>query len=78
MLDAIAQGSFGQVERVKGIACVGAGWVHFDIAGGRSTVAAFAPSPDEEQRVVAIGRTLDITSLQAAFDACTEQGRLSC
>jgi putative photosynthetic complex assembly protein 2 len=78
LLDAIAQGSFGQVERVKGIACVGAGWVHFDIAGGRSTVAAFAPSPDEEQRVVAIGRTFDITSLQAAFDACTEQGRQSC
>jgi G3E family GTPase len=78
LLDAIAQGAFGQVERVKGIARAGAGWVHFDVAGGRPTVAAFAPGLDEEQRVVAIGRTLDTNSLQAAFEACTEQGRLSC
>jgi putative photosynthetic complex assembly protein 2 len=74
LLDAVAGGAYGQIERVKGIARAGAGWVHFDVSGGRSTVAAFAPNKDEEQRVTAIGRTLDGVRLQAAFNACTEQG----
>jgi putative photosynthetic complex assembly protein 2 len=78
ILDAVVRGAYGQVERVKGIARAGAGWVHFDVSGGHSTVAAFAPGKDEEQRVTAIGRALDVTRLQAAFQACTEQGGRSC
>jgi G3E family GTPase len=78
LLDAVADGAYGQVERVKGIARTGAGWVHFDVSGGRSTVAAFAPNNGEEQRVTAIGRTLDCVRLQAAFAACAEQGGGSC
>jgi putative photosynthetic complex assembly protein 2 len=78
ILDAVVRGAYGQVERVKGIARAGAGWVHFDVSGGLSTVAAFAPGKDEEQRVTAIGRALDVTRLQAAFEACTEQGGRSC
>jgi G3E family GTPase len=74
LLDSVALGAYGQIERVKGIARAGAGWVHFDVAGGRSTVAAFAPGKDEEQRVTAIGRALDGMRLRAAFEACTEQG----
>ena len=72
VLDAAARGTFGEVARVKGIARAGAGWVKFDVAGGHSSVAAFAPGKhDEEQpRVVAIGRTLDESRLQAAFEAC--------
>ena len=78
VLDAVIRGAYGHVERVKGIARAGAGWVHFDVSGGLSTVAAFAPGKDEEQRVTAIGRALDVTRLQAAFEACTEQGGRSC
>jgi putative photosynthetic complex assembly protein 2 len=78
LLDAVARGAYGQIERVKGIARAGAGWVHFDVAGGRSSVAAFAPAKDEEQRVTAIGRALDGMRLQAAFEACAMRGELSC
>jgi putative photosynthetic complex assembly protein 2 len=70
VLDAITQGRFGQVERVKGIARAGNGWIHFDVAGGRSTMAAFAPGADEAPRVVAIGRSVDKARLSAAFAAC--------
>ena len=70
VLDAVASGAFGDVARVKGIARAGAGWVHFDVAGGRSSVAAFAPHSDDEPRVVAIGRQVDGDRLKAAFEAC--------
>ena len=70
VLEAVARGAFGQIERVKGIARSGAGWVHFDVAGGRSSVAAFAPGEGEEPRVVAIGSTMDEDRLRAAFEAC--------
>jgi putative photosynthetic complex assembly protein 2 len=70
VLEEITKGSFGQVERVKGIARAGAGWIHFDVAGGRSTMAAFSPGADEAPRVVAIGRSVDKARLSAAFAAC--------
>jgi putative photosynthetic complex assembly protein 2 len=70
VLDAVASGAFGDVARVKGIARAGAGWVHFDVAGGRSSVAAFAPQQNDEPRVVAIGRRVDGDRLKAAFEAC--------
>jgi G3E family GTPase len=70
VLDAVAHGAFGEVARVKGVARAGAGWVHFDMAGGRASVAAFAPKTNDEPRVVAIGRRVDGDRLQAAFDAC--------
>jgi putative photosynthetic complex assembly protein 2 len=78
ILEAVARGAYGQVERVKGIARAGTGWVHFDVSGGLPTVAAFAPAQNEEQRVTAIGRALDVTRLQAAFEACTKLGGISC
>ncbi len=70
LLETVARGAFGQVERLKGIARAGAGWVRFDVAGGRPSMAAFAPHEDEEPRVVAIGRALDEARLQAAFAGC--------
>jgi G3E family GTPase len=75
LLDGVTAGTFGEIERVKGIARAGLGWVHFDVAGGRSTIAAFAPNQGEEPRVTAIGRGLDRVRLQAAFDVCTDQAR---
>lgn len=71
LLDSVAGGAFGQVERVKGVARVGGGWVHFDIAGGRPNMAAFAARDGEEPRVIAIGHRVDSVRLQAAFDACS-------
>ncbi len=70
VLAAAARGEFGTLERVKGIARVGAGWIHFDMAGGRPRLAAFAPREGEEACVVAIGRSVNEASLQAAFAAC--------
>ena len=70
LLEAVARGGFGEVERVKGIVRAKAGWIHFDVAGGRSSMAAFAPGPREEPRVVAIGRAVDEAGLLAAFEAC--------
>jgi putative photosynthetic complex assembly protein 2 len=70
LLEAIVGGSYGEVERVKGIVPAGEGWIHFDVAGGRSNLAAFAPRGREVGRVMAIGRTIDTIRLQAAFNAC--------
>ncbi len=70
LLEAIVGGSYGDVERVKGIVPAGEGWIHFDVAGGRSNLAAFAPRDREVGRVMAIGRTIDTMRLQAAFNAC--------
>ncbi|MFZ3236617.1 MAG: GTP-binding protein [Stellaceae bacterium] len=64
------RGAFGQIERVKGIARAGSGWVHFDVAGGRPSVTAFAAQEGEEGRVVAIDRTVNEARLRAAFEAC--------
>jgi len=73
LLDAVARGAYGQVERVKGIARAGSGWIRFDVAGGRSSVAAFAAREGDEPRVIAIGRTVDGVRLRAAFEACEIQ-----
>ena len=64
------RGAVGQIERVKGIARAGSGWVHFDVAGGRPSVTAFAAQEGEEGRVVAIDRTVNEARLRAAFEAC--------
>ena len=71
LLPRIASGSFGEVERLKGLARAGEGWLRFDIAGGRVSMTAFSPASAETPRVVAIGRGLHEGSLQDAFDACT-------
>ncbi len=70
VLAGVAGGAYGEVERLKGLARAGEGWLRFDIAGGRVTMAAFAPSSPETPRVIAIGRDLDTIPLQAAFDFC--------
>jgi putative photosynthetic complex assembly protein 2 len=70
LLESVASGHYGDVARVKGIARAGAGWIRFDLAGGRPSMAAFAPVDGEHPRVVAIGRAVDGVKLQAAFAAC--------
>ncbi len=70
LLSRVVEGGFGEVERVKGVARSGDGWIRFDVAGGRFSMAAFAPAGEEQPRVVAIGRHVDEDSLTAAFAAC--------
>ena len=70
LLEKIAAGDFGEVDRVKGIARAGGGWVQFGVAGGRATMAAFAARDDETPRVVAIGKSVDEDGLEAAFQTC--------
>lgn len=70
VLEAVARGAFGEVARVKGVARAGSGWVQFGVAGGRSSMTAFAAHEREEPRVIAIGRGVDEARLQAAFEAC--------
>jgi putative photosynthetic complex assembly protein 2 len=67
LLDRLADGAAGDIERLKGIARMGDGWVRFDIAGGRPSIAAFAPKGEEEARVIAIGRHLNKPMLAEAF-----------
>ncbi|WP_284946470.1 putative photosynthetic complex assembly protein PuhE [Acidisoma cladoniae] len=69
LLDRLADGAAGDLERLKGIVRMGEGWVRFDIAGGRPSIAAFAPKGEETARVIAIGRHLNRSFLAAQFGA---------
>jgi G3E family GTPase len=70
VLEDIVRGHFGDIARVKGLAKSGAGWLHFDVAGGRASMTAFAAGADEQPRVVAIGRDIHTDDLTTAFLAC--------
>jgi putative photosynthetic complex assembly protein 2 len=74
VLDAVAKGGYGAVERLKGIARSGEGWILFDVAGGRANIMAFAPHADELPRVTAIGRSLSRDRLQAAIEGVLAPG----
>jgi putative photosynthetic complex assembly protein 2 len=69
LLSRLADGAAGDIERLKGIARMGDGWVRFDIAGGRPSIAAFAPKGEETPRVIAIGRHLKNSFLADQFGA---------
>jgi putative photosynthetic complex assembly protein 2 len=70
VLDDIAHGQYGDIKRVKGLTRSGAGWLHFDVAGGRASMTAFAAKPTETPRIVAIGKTIDEAALAAALHNC--------
>ncbi len=76
LLDGVCRGGFGGIERLKGIARAGDGWMRFDVAGGRASMAAFAADPAEEPRAVAIGRGMEEDRLRAAFAACVRSPSL--
>jgi putative photosynthetic complex assembly protein 2 len=71
LLDSIVAGKYGDIKRVKGLTKSGAGWLHFDVAGGRASMTAFAAAANETPRVVAIGPSIDEPGLAEAFDACS-------
>jgi putative photosynthetic complex assembly protein 2 len=72
-LAAMADGSHGRVVRAKGIARVRRGWVHFDLAAGRVTVAGLAASA--VGRAVVIGHALDRLALETGFRGCRLEPR---
>jgi hypothetical protein len=47
------------VESLKGFVRTKANWIRFEIAGGNSKIAAFAPERGEEQMIIAMGRQVD-------------------
>jgi G3E family GTPase len=71
VLEAVTRGAYGEIKRVKGLARSGAGWLHFDVAGGRASITAFSAKPAETARIVAIGKSIDAAALAAALTACT-------
>ena len=74
LLNGLGNGEFGRLERVKGIARAGAGWVRFDLAGGNAAIAAHAPQQEEKPRVLVIGQHIDRSGLLRAFQACILPG----
>lgn len=70
LLDALALGTYGDVDRVSGVTRTGTGWIRFDLKGGHHNITALVPGEFEQQRVEAFGRELDEDRLQTAFDAC--------
>ena len=70
LLQTAATGAFGTILRLKGIAEVRRGWINFDLAGGHTSITAFAAREGEQARVVAIGDSVDAAALQAALHTC--------
>ncbi|MEX6504839.1 putative photosynthetic complex assembly protein PuhE [Jiella sp. M17.18] len=63
----VVAGRAGTVDRMKGIARTETGWLRFDVAGGRASIAAHVPQRDEKPRALAIGSELDLAWLDRAF-----------
>jgi putative photosynthetic complex assembly protein 2 len=70
VLDAVAQGHYGNVEQLQGVAKAGAGWVHFNVMAGTLRMAAIVPGHREQPRVTAVGHRFDVQRLKAAFETC--------
>jgi len=67
VLEAIAGGRFGDVERLRGTARADGGWVEFAVADGQASVTP-CPTAEGPARVVAVGHALDGVRLRQAFD----------
>ncbi|WP_299438607.1 putative photosynthetic complex assembly protein PuhE [uncultured Rhodospira sp.] len=67
VLEAIAGGRFGAVERLRGTARANGAWVEFAVADGQASVTP-CTTPEGPARVVAVGHALDGVRLRQAFD----------
>ncbi len=70
VLEAVATGSFGQVERLDGTARTDDGWLRFAVADGHASLDSMADLDARQARVTAVGRAFDKERLGAAFAAC--------
>ena len=73
-LNRFNHGAAGRIARMKGIVRSGEGWLRFDIAGGRVSMAAHVPAAGETPRALAIGKDLDAAMLDRAFGIAPETG----
>ncbi|KAA5604978.1 DUF3623 family protein [Roseospira marina] len=75
LLDDVAQGAWGAVDWLNGIARVDDAWVRFRIEDGHASVVEWDPAPgsDPAARVVALGRALDGARLRQAFEGCARR-----
>ncbi|MEN3792985.1 putative photosynthetic complex assembly protein PuhE [Fulvimarina sp. MAC3] len=67
-LHQVARGDMGRVDRMKGIAKSGDGWLRFDIAGGRVSMSVHIPQKNESARALAIGKDLNVSKLDRLFE----------
>ncbi|MBB4284382.1 putative photosynthetic complex assembly protein PuhE [Roseospira goensis] len=70
VLDDVARGTYGEVDRLRGVARSGDGWMRFEVADGRTSLTDGGPADAAEARVVAVGRALDGVGLRQAFEGC--------
>ncbi|SDE06861.1 putative photosynthetic complex assembly protein PuhE [Rhodospira trueperi] len=69
VLEAVAGGRFGAVDRLSGTLRAGGDWVELAVSDGQASVTpCAAPRPDARARVVAVGHALDGVRLRQAFD----------
>lgn len=67
LLEALAAGAYGEVERAKGIVESDEGWLRLDLASGQVDVAPSGPVA--RGRLVVIGKGLRTAELQSALTA---------
>ncbi|MER0238627.1 putative photosynthetic complex assembly protein PuhE [Fulvimarina sp. MAC8] len=74
-LHMVARGDAGRVDRMKGIAKSGEGWMRFDIAGGRVSMSVHIPQKNEAARALAIGKDLNASKLDRLFEVAASEAR---
>lgn len=67
VLGEVVAGHAGGIDRMKGIVQTKTGWLRFDVAGGRASMAAHVPKLGETARALAIGADPDVDWLDRAF-----------
>jgi putative photosynthetic complex assembly protein 2 len=70
LLESIAAGSFGAIERVHGLVRTEGDWVFFELKEGRPRMAVFGPRARAKPFVIAQGQGFDRARLKAAFEGC--------
>lgn len=71
VLEDLAAGQYGPLERVKGIVKLTSSWVRFDVSGGRVGMTAFTPDESETPRVVVVGEAaVEPKALEKALRGC--------
>ena len=71
LLAEVVAGRAGAIDRMKGIVETRNGWLRFDVAGGRASMAAHVPKAGETPRALAIGADPNGGWLDREFVALT-------
>ena len=76
VLTEVVAGEAGGIDRMKGIVETKSGWLRFDVAGGRASMAAHVPKPGETARALAIGAGPNAAWLDRTFSGLTGDAAL--